>query len=212
MSFALSYLLQGAAIGLTAAASPGPLQSYLITNSLSGGWRRGALVAVAPLISDPLIVLVIVLLLDQLPAGFLRAISLIGGTYVLFLAWGLLRQWLAVSQEAPGEAQRQVVQDSSRMGVLRKAVTMNFLSPGPYTFWMLVNGPLLLAALKQSTAAGIAFLLGFYGVFIGGNVAIAVIFDQARRLGPKVVRILLLASILILILFGVILLWQGIKG
>jgi len=205
MQSILAFFMQGAAIGLTAAASPGPLLTYLISRTLSGGWRQGAMVALAPLISDPPIVLVIVLLLDQLSANFLRVISVIGGFYVLYLAWGLLRQWRLGSQI-------DVEVESNPTGNLRKAVLMNFLSPGPYTFWILVNGPLLLSALKQSIWDGIGFLLGFYGVFIGSMVGIALVFDQARRLGPRVVRILILVSILILIVFGGLLIWRGITG
>jgi threonine/homoserine/homoserine lactone efflux protein len=53
----IPFFLQGAALGLTAAGSPGAFQAYLINQSLSGGWRRGALVALRPLISDPPIAL-----------------------------------------------------------------------------------------------------------------------------------------------------------
>ena len=200
-----SYLIQGAAIGLTAAGSPGPLLTFLISRSLSGGWRQGAQVALAPLISDPPIVLVILLLLDQLSTRFLQVISLVGGMYVLFLAWGLFRQWRKGSPDLAGL-------EGNSPGNLRKAVLMNFLSPGPYTFWTLVNGPILLSALEESIWDGIAFLLGFYGLFIGGMVALAIIFDQARRFGPRVVRGMVLASIVILSVFGVLLIYRGATG
>lgn len=201
----LSFFAQGAAIGLTAAGTPGPLLTFLISRSLSGGWRQGALVALAPLISDPLIVVTILLLLDQVPPGFLLVISLVGGLYVLYLAWGLLKQWRRGSPELAEV-------ESNPPGNLRKAILMNFLSPGPYAFWTLVNGPILLSSLKESIWYGIAFLLGFYGVFIGGMVVLAIIFSQARRLGPKVVRILLLASIIILTVFGIVLVYRGVTG
>lgn len=201
----LSFFAQGAAIGLTAAGAPGPLLTYLISRSLTGGWRQGALVALGPLISDPLIVVTIVLLLDRVPPSFLLVISLVGGLYVLYLAWGLLKQWRKGSQDI-------AVAESNPSGNLRKAALMNFLSPGPYAFWTLVNGPILLSALKESIWYGIAFILGFYGIFIGGMVVLAIIFNQARRLGPKVVRILLLVSIFILSVFGIILIYRGITG
>lgn len=190
-------------MGMTAAGSPGAFQTYLINTSLQGGWRKGALVAMAPLISDPLIILAILLLLDNAPAGVLRAISLAGGIYALYLAWGLWRQWQSGQATAQGELPAQ-------QHALRRGVLMNFLSPGPYTFWMLVNGPLLLSALQQSIWAGIAFLLGFYGFFVGGMLAIAVLFDQARRLGPRAVRVMILGSILILVIFAVVLIKRGI--
>lgn len=201
----LSFFAQGAAIGLTAAGTPGPLLTFLISRSLSGGWRQGALVALGPLISDPLIVVTIVLLLDRVPPSFLLVISLVGGMYVLYLAWGMLKQWRKGSQEV-------AVVESNPSGNLRKAALMNFLSPGPYAFWTLVNGPILISALKESIWDGIAFLLGFYGIFIGGMVVLAIIFSQARRLGSKVVRILLFVSIIILSVFGIVLIYRGITG
>jgi len=196
-------LFQGAALGLTAAATPGPLQTYMINQTLTGGWRRGALVALAPLISDPPIVLLILLLLEQIPPQFLQFISLAGGLFVLYLAWKLWKQW-----QAGTRASIESLVNSN--GVLRQAAMMNLLSPGVYTFWTLVNGPILLDALHQSVLHGVAFLLGFYGVFICGMLGIVALFHQARRLGPLVVRSLTLVSILILIVFGGFLLWQGI--
>ena len=94
----VALILQGAALGLTAAASPGPLQSYLITQTLSGGWRKGAPVAFAPLISDPPVILLILVFLNQIPAMFISVISLAGGIFVLYLAWGLWRGWKSKTQ------------------------------------------------------------------------------------------------------------------
>jgi drug/metabolite transporter (DMT)-like permease len=76
----------------------------------------------------------------------------------------------------------------------------------------LVSGPILLSALRQSIANGAAFLIGFYGVMILSLIGIVLIFDQARRLGARVVHILLLISIIVLVIFGFVLLKQGIWG
>jgi threonine/homoserine/homoserine lactone efflux protein len=195
----IAYLLQGLGLGLTAGISPGPLQTFLVNKSLSGGWRSGFPVAFAPLISDVPIVLVILLLLNQVPPQFLRVISLVGGVYVFYLAWGLWGQWRQASLESPATP-------TSEVNNLWQGVLMNFLSPGPYIFWTLVNGPLLISALRQSWLYGLAFLLGFYGAFIGLMLGLVFIFDQARRLGPRVVRSLTLVSIIVLVIFGVILL------
>ena len=37
-----AFLLQGVALGFTAVTAPGPFQAFLISESLAGGWRRGA--------------------------------------------------------------------------------------------------------------------------------------------------------------------------
>jgi threonine/homoserine/homoserine lactone efflux protein len=199
----LSYLLQGAALGFAAAISPGPFQTYLISESLSSGWRRGAPVAFAPLISDLPIILVSLFLLNQLPESFLQGISIAGGLFALYLAWHL---WIGWRKEADLPQENTI---SSR-GSLQRGVIANFLTPGPYLFWTLVSGPILLSALRQSIPFGAAFLIGFYGAMVLSLLAIAMVFSQARRLGPRMVHILLLLSIIILIIFAGALLKQGI--
>jgi threonine/homoserine/homoserine lactone efflux protein len=201
----LTYLLQGAALGFAAALTPGSFQTYLISESLAGGWRRGAPVAFAPLISDLPIILLSLFVLNQLPENFLNVISLAGGVFALYLAWRLWGNW------RKGDELEDTRSEISR-GSLRRGVIANFLTPGPYLFWALVSGPILLTALRQSIAFGAAFILGFYGVFILSLLGIALIFSQARRLGPRVVHILLLVSIIILVIFAGLLIRQGIFG
>jgi threonine/homoserine/homoserine lactone efflux protein len=201
----LTYFLQGAALGFAAAITPGSFQTYLISESLSGGWRRGAPVAFAPLLSDLPIILLSLFLLNQLPESFLRIISIAGGAFALYLAWRLWNSWRK-GADLPEEG------TNSSQGSLQRGVIANFLTPGPYLFWALVSGPILLAALRQSIAFGAAFLIGFYGVMILSLLGIALVFSQARRLGPRVVHILLLLSIIILVIFAALLLMQGIFG
>jgi threonine/homoserine/homoserine lactone efflux protein len=201
----LTYFLQGAALGFAAAITPGSFQTYLISESLSGGWRRGAPVAFAPLLSDLPIILLSLFLLNQLPESFLRIISIAGGAFALYLAWRLWNSWRK-GADLPEEG------TNSSQGSLRRGVIANFLTSGPYLFWALVSGPILLAALRQSIAFGAAFLIGFYGVMILSLLGIALVFSQARRLGPGVVHILLLLSIIILVIFAALLFIQGIFG
>jgi len=197
-----AFLLQGLALGITAAASPGPLQVFLINQTLTRGFRRSAPIALVPLIADIPIVITILILLDQLPQAYLRGVSLIGSAFVLYVAWRLWKQWRL------GPA-TETYTDPSPSGSLWRGVLINMLSPGPYTFWTLVNGPILLSALRISWVHGGAFLLGFYGAMISGMVGITALFHQAQRLGPRVVRLLTLASIIILVIFGGVLLKRG---
>jgi threonine/homoserine/homoserine lactone efflux protein len=203
----LSFFLQGAALGLTATASPGPLQTFLISESLRGGWRRGIPVAFAPLASDLPIVLMSLFLLNQLPPMFLRFLSLAGGLFALYLAWGLWLSWRAGTGQpsAPAEA-------ATAPMTLARAALINFLSPSPYLFWALVNGPLLVSALRQSVGHGAGFLLGFYGIFVGAMAVLVGLFHLARRLGPAIVRLMLLVSMLILAFFGFLLIIRGLRG
>ena len=201
----LTLFLQGAALGLAAAITPGTFQTYLISESLAVGFRRAAPIAFAPLISDIPIVILSLLLLNQLPQYFLRIVSLAGGVFALYLAWRLWSSWRS------GTAV-QVSDDEPTKGSLRRGVIANFLTPGPYLFWTLITGPILLEAGRQSVAFGAAFLIGFYGIMVASLLGIALLISQARRMGPQVVRGLLLFSCIILVIFAGILIFQGLFG
>ena len=207
VDFALffSFFSQGAALGLTAAATPGSLQTLLISETLLGGFKRGARITLAPLITDAPIIVAVLLILNQVPPVVLRLLSIAGGLFVLYLAWSLLKQW---RQAAQAKVSVEGAQPIGWKGLWR-AVVVNWLNPNPYIFWTLVGGPTLTAAIHQAAAYGAAFLVSMYGVFISGMLILVAVFHFARNLGPRVVRGLLLISIVVLALLGVVLLKQG---
>jgi len=199
----LSYLLIGLPLGFYAALSPGPFQAFLLSQSLKKGWKSTLPAAFAPLLSDGPIVTLVLLILTQTPAGFLTALRIIGGVFVLYLGW-----------RAFGDIQKTDVflspTETSKQQNLWQAVLMNALSPNPYIFWSLVAGPILLEGWRQSPALGVGFLLGFYGMLVGGFAALIIIFATARHLGEKVTRTLGIVSAVALALFGFYQIWMGI--
>ena len=48
----ISLFIQGSTLGITAGAAPGPMQAYLISETLSGGWRKALPLIFVPIISD----------------------------------------------------------------------------------------------------------------------------------------------------------------
>jgi threonine/homoserine/homoserine lactone efflux protein len=206
-SLLVRFFLQGAALGLTAAATPGSLQTLLISETLLGGLKRGARVTLAPLITDAPIIVAVLFVLQRVPPIVVQILSLAGGVFVLYLAWGLFKQWRA---GVAIETEVTATQPIGWKGLWRASI-VNWLNPNPYLFWTLVGGPTLIAALNQAVWYGVAFLVGMYSVFIGGMLAIAVVFHQARRLGPRIVRGLLLISIGILVIFGSLLIQRGLS-
>jgi len=199
-------LVQGIGYGLTAAVQPGPYQTYLISQSLQRGWRRSLHVALAPLISDGPIIALAMLLLTRLPDGWERILYLVGGTYVLTLAWGAYRAWRDYDVAEPQADAPLVGQSVLRAGL------MNALSPGPYLFWGLVTGPILLSSWRESPVNAVGFLAGFYGTMVLTLVGLIVLFSTARRLGPKVTRVMVGVSAAVLGAFGIFQVWQGLVG
>lgn len=202
----MAELLQGMTLGFSAAASPGPYQAFLLAQTLRNGALRSLPLALAPLASDGPIVALVLLALTRAPPELLRALQLAGGAFLLWVAVGLLRP--PGRPAAPG---RPVAAEPPLRAFLR-GVAMNALSPGPWVFWSLVSGPVLVRSWNAAPARGLAFLLGFYLLLCGGNAALVGLFGTAHRLGPAASRALGILSALALLGFG---LWQlglGIAG
>jgi threonine/homoserine/homoserine lactone efflux protein len=199
------YILQGIGYGFAAGAQPGPLQTYIISQTLTRGWRRVLAAALAPLISDGPIIAICLLVLSQVPDWLQRILYLAGGLFVLYLAYGTYRACRNFNAEA-------VTTNPPTEKSIWKAALVNVLNPNPYIFWTLVTGPILLAGWRETPAHGLVFLLGFYSTFILSLAAMILVFGTVRQLGPQVNRILLAISAIALFCFGIYQLWLGISG
>lgn len=202
----LSYLTQGALLGGAAAAQPGPFQAYLLSQVLSAGWRHTLPAAFAPLISDGPIIALMLFVLSRTPDWFLAALQLIGGFFLLYLAWLTLR---AVRAAASTEA--APAPTSGRQSVLRAAM-MNALSPGPYIFWGTIGGPIVVSGWRESPWYGVSFFLGFYPALIGVLNLIIMLGATVGSISPRVNRALGAFSTAALALFGVYQIGQGINA
>lgn len=194
------YLLQGLTLGLSAAATPGVFQAFLIGQSLKNGWRHTLPAVFAPLLVEGPIIFLMVVLLTQMSGGVLRVIRITGGVFVVYLAW---KAFLAYRNYQPIER----VEDSGR--TLLQAIGANLLSPGPYIFWSLIAGPILVKAWRETPTNGLIFVFGFYLAMISGSSALVVLFSATRQLGPRINRALIGLSALALLSFGLFQLWQG---
>jgi len=201
----LAYLIQGIGYGFAAAVQPGPFQTYLISQTLSKGWRLTLPAALAPLISDGPIIVVALVVLSQVPLWFQRFLYIAGGLFILYLAYSAFVAWRNYDKSG-------VVTDSSGRQSVVKAAMMVALSPGPYIYWSLVTGPILLTGWREAPANGLGFLVSFYATIVLSLSGIIVMFGTARQLGPKVNRALLGASAITLVCFGLYQLWLGVAG
>jgi threonine/homoserine/homoserine lactone efflux protein len=200
--YLLTYLSQGLVLGGTAAAQPGPLQAYLLSQTMNNGWRRTLPAAFAPLLSDGPIVLLVILVLTRTPDWSLQILRVAGGIFLLYLAFGAYRSYRTAVTATPQPWQ------SSQQGMF-KAVMMNFLSPNPYIFWATIAGPIFLSGWQQAPSKGISFVLGFYLTLIGGFMVFIALFALTKRLDKRVRRLLSGFSALALLFFGMYQLWQG---
>ena len=203
----IELLVRGLTLGLNAGLSPGPLQTYVIQTSLLLGWRRSLIVALSPLITDIPIIVLIVFVLAQFPPAFIQIIRIAGGVFLLYLAWNT---WKDIQRGVRIGAVHAGSAPTSQRTVLLRAVQMNYLSPGPYIFWGTINGPLLIQGLNQSLLHGLGFLLGFYGMFLSLMCGLILLTDRLRTLSDRANRVILVGLALVLAVFGLSLIVQGI--
>jgi len=179
----LAYLLQGIVLGFAAGISPGPMLGLVINQTLRRGWRAGNIVALAPLLSDAPIIVVMVLVLGHLPTFVLNIVSLLGGTFVVYLGIETVR---SVRSEVAVDTQV----GSGR--ILLPAVATNLMNPHLYLFWATVGGTLLIQSfVTVGIAASSAFVIGMYALLVGTKLGIA--------------------SGLLLVGLGLLLIWEGVQ-
>src|SRR3970040_1606771 len=87
------YIVQGIGYGFAAAVQPGPFQTYLISQTLTKGWKRPLPASLAPLISDGPIIALCLLVLSQVPAWLQRFLYVAGGLFILYLAYSACKTW-----------------------------------------------------------------------------------------------------------------------
>jgi threonine/homoserine/homoserine lactone efflux protein len=191
----LENLALGGGFAFAAVVQPGPLQAYLLSQVAARGWRRTLPAALAPLLSDGPIALLVLLVLGQLSVGAQQLLRAAGGVLLLYLAWSAYRQWRRPSPAANDA--------SGTPRTVAQAVLVNLLNPNPYLGWALVLGPNAVAAWHRSPADAVALVAAFYGVLVAGLAVFIVAAGSARFLGPAGQRLLLLLSALALAALGV---------
>jgi threonine/homoserine/homoserine lactone efflux protein len=196
------YVLIGATYAFAAAAQPGQLQVYFVSQALAHGWQRTLPAALAPLLSDVPIIAVVLVVLTTLPPWLLDALRVVGGCFLLWLAVAAFNTWRHHDAGA-------VAWTDGPPRTLLRAVLVNLLNPNPYLGWSLVMGPLLLEAWNTEPAYAVVFVAVFYTTMVSVSAAIIIAFAAARSLGPRVARALVGVSAAALAGFGLYQLWTG---
>jgi threonine/homoserine/homoserine lactone efflux protein len=146
-------------------------------------------------------------LLTQMPGWLLPILQIVGGVFLLYLAWGAWKAARTIPLDLDGG---EVKGEGSGQQNLLKATFMNLLNPTPYIFWSTVAGPAFLNGWRESAAHGLGFLFGFYGALIGGFAGLILVFGLTGRLNPRLNRTLAIGSAVALLAFGLYQLGRGI--
>jgi threonine/homoserine/homoserine lactone efflux protein len=198
-----SYLVLGSTFAFAAAVQPGPLQAYLVSQTLTFGWRRTIVAGFSPLVSDGPIIALCLLILSRVPPVFVHGLQIAGGVYLLYLAVDAFKTYRNYDPE-------RALRLQSAQQTLLKAALVNLLNPNPYLAWSLVMGPLFLKAWREAPLHGIALLVSFYTTLVITLFGTILLFSAARKLGSKINRALVGGSVIALGCFGLYALWLGV--
>ena len=195
-------LIAGITLGLYSGLSPGPLLILLISQTLKHGYREGVKVAFSPLITDLPIIAVSLIFLSFV-AGYspiLGIISILGGLFLLYMAYESFK-----TRGITGDI--EVEEPKS----LKKGITVNFLNPSPYLFWITVGGPLIISAYTGSILAPLMFIIGFYALLVGSKIVLAFATGKSREFitGKPYLHIMRILGI-VLVLFALYFFNQGV--
>lgn len=191
----LTYFITGAAFAFAASVQPGPLLTYVVSETLEKGWKRTLPASLAPVVSDGPIILLVLLVLSQVPEWFVQAMHFAGALLLFYLAYGAYISWRDYDEN-------KIINPGTGKKTLMKAALVNLLNPNPYIGWSLILGPLFIKGYNETPANGFGLILGFYLTFTISLIGIIFVFAFARKLGPKVNRIMLGLSVIALACFG----------
>jgi len=202
-SESLGYLAAGAALGLSAGLSPGPLLTLVLAQSLAHGAKEGIKIAFCPLFTDTPILIAAILGMSFLSAhpAVMGVVSLVGAVVVAGFAVDCFKSRAVALPDV-----------KLRPDSIKKGVLTNFLNPHVYLFWSTVGAPTVILASKSGILPPALFLGGFYCCLIGAKITLALFTARFKGfLKSRGYLILMRLLGLALIIFAVIFARDGLQ-
>lgn len=120
----IANILFGSGLAFSAAIQPGPLQEFLFSKVASVGWRRTLPAALAPVLSDGPIAVLMLLVLGQLSETMQVLLRAAGGCLLLYFAYRSFMQWR-------GGVVAEISATDKLPRTLFEATLVNLLNPNP---------------------------------------------------------------------------------
>jgi len=170
----LEFIVAAGVFGLSGGLSPGPLLTLVVSETLARGRNAGLAVSMSPLITDGPAIAAAVFLLGRVENSdaALGIISIAGGA--LLTTYGIAGLRGAELKVEESEVERKV------WASLGKGVSVNFLNPNPYLFWLTIGTPILLRAHESSWFLAIGFLVVFYLALVGSKCVLTILVARSR--------------------------------
>lgn len=200
----LTTIIVAVILGAFAGAAPGPYTTMVIGTSLQRGFREGFKLALVPLVTDIIPLVLTVFILDALNFTALTLLGITGGTLIGMVGVRFIRH------NGPPELEGDEPFQAATFG---HAAASTFLSPSPWLFWLVLAGPMTVRAMERSTTEAAVFVGILFAMNIGMATLVAWGVSHSRKLiTPSVrYRVLQVAGVA-LIFAGVFLVWQAMEG
>lgn len=160
----------GFSIGLSGALIPGPLLAYTIDESLRRGRWTGFMVIAGHVVVEIIVVLLFVYgLLDLLDNPLIfSSVSVLGGLFILYTAYELLR-------EANRGAHEISLKKKLAYPTIVGGILFTCLNPAFPLWWVTVGSRMLLEGLRQAGMAGVwTIVAGHWLADVGWYVFVGV--------------------------------------
>jgi threonine/homoserine/homoserine lactone efflux protein len=210
-------VFQGLGYGFLAGITIGPFLGYVINIVLTRGWQRSLPLITIPVVIDTPIIIIFLNVLNELPDYALDVMSIVGGTFVLWLGVTTYRDNRRVAAErkksitdtSPGltplPGERPLIE------IYLRGLLVNALNPAPYLFWSTVSGPIVLDGIRDGGIGyGLAFLVAYYAVFLSLIFILMLIVGRLGELNEQMDRYMLPLTIVLMFVLGLGLLGAGI--
>lgn len=191
-------------LGAFAGAAPGPFTTMVIGTSLQRGFREGFKLALVPLVTDAIPLVLTVFILHALNWTALTLLGISGGTLIGMVGVRFIRH------NGPPALEGDEPFQAATFG---HAAASTFFSPSPWLFWFVLAGPLTVRAMERSTWEAAVFVGILFAMNIGMASFLAWLVGRSRRIiAPGVRSRVLQVAGVGLIIAGVILVWQAMEG
>jgi len=202
--FFLSFVL-----GLTGAMSPGPFLSYAIAESARRGRRVGPQLVAGHAVPELALMLLIVLglggLLTRKP--FLAVISFVGGALLVYMGIGAIRGLKGYALGAAASTPR-----GTHLHPTLSGIVLSLSNPYLFIWWFSVAIGYVMLAKSLGLSALIAFFIGHISADLAWYTFVSFgAHFGGKRIGTRVLKIVLLACNLFLIFFGAYFLINGFR-
>lgn len=189
----------GLALSLSLTVPPGPVNAIIASHAVTRSWRSGFFVGAGAMTADTVFLSISVLArsaIEGVRAAF-PYIALLGAAVMIYFAWKALRAWRSI----PAASETKEVHASS----YATGLTVNLSSPYALLWW-------LTAGVTLIDQLGPVVLVGFFAGILLWIASFPYVLRAAQARYARTYHVALAFSIVCLVAFAGLLLWDGITG